>query len=639
MKDKLKLKKQESEDAAFREEKVREVRMDFERRASLRRGLEAQWQLNANFVMGNQYCTISQNGSLEEMERDFFWQEREVYNHIAPIFETRLAKLGRVRPKMSIRPASPDEDDVRTGKIASKILASTASNLELDTMIAKATQWSELTGTAFYKVTWDASKGRVLGNLGGKKVHEGEVRVDVCPAYELYPSSLSAESLDELESLIHAKAMPLNEIRRVYGVDVGEEAIELHGQQAVSLIGGFGVESAAFGVRAAKVEGHCLVIERYTRPSPDCPTGEFIAIAGDKLLFCGEMPYLNGIHGERDFPFIKQDALRRTGGFFGVSVIERVIPIQRAYNAVKNRKHEFLNRISMGVLAVEDGSVDTENLEMEGLSPGKILSYRQGSAIPRLLETGRVPPDFAQEEDRLLYEFVSISGVSELVRSSQTRFNNMSGVAIQLLLEQDDTRLSVSAGFVRNAIRQMGKHILRLYKQFAGPGRLSRVVGDTGEVELVYWSKSDITADDIVFDTESEVSATPAVKQGLMFDLLQMGLLHDENGKLSDAMRFRILDTLGYGGMQFSRDIENLNVSRAGKENLAIVNEEPQVGELDRHDLHIAEHTRFALTPDFERLSVKKPEIKERLLAHIREHRQFDKLETQAEMQVEAGVI
>ena len=43
-------------------------------------------------------------------------------------------------------------------------------------------------------------------------------------------------------------------------------------------------------------------------------------------------------------------------------MIERIIPVQRAYNAVKNRKQEFLNRLSMGVITVEDGSVDTDDL-------------------------------------------------------------------------------------------------------------------------------------------------------------------------------------------------------------------------------------------------------------------------------------
>ena len=54
------------------------------------------------------------------------------------------------------------------------------------------------------------------------------------------------------------------------------------------------------------------------------------------------------------------------GAFFGTCVVDRMIPLQRAYNAVRNRKHEFLNRLTMGVVAVEDGSVDAEALAEEG---------------------------------------------------------------------------------------------------------------------------------------------------------------------------------------------------------------------------------------------------------------------------------
>ena len=31
-------------------------------------------------------------------EKQYYWQEREVFNHIAPIIEARLARLSRVRP-------------------------------------------------------------------------------------------------------------------------------------------------------------------------------------------------------------------------------------------------------------------------------------------------------------------------------------------------------------------------------------------------------------------------------------------------------------------------------------------------------------------------------------------------------------
>ena len=90
-------------------------------------------------------------------------------------------------------------------------------------------------------------------------------------------------------------------------------------------------------------------------------------------------------------------------GEFGI--VSRLAPIQRAYNAIKNRKHEYLSRIALGVLVVEDGSVDLDNLEEEGVGPGKVIVYRQGSKIPTMLNQPMLAKEFENEEERLLMEF------------------------------------------------------------------------------------------------------------------------------------------------------------------------------------------------------------------------------------------
>ena len=56
---------------------VQEVMSDYLKRREERRNLEAQWQLNINFVMGNQYSYISSNGGLREDEKQYFWQFKE----------------------------------------------------------------------------------------------------------------------------------------------------------------------------------------------------------------------------------------------------------------------------------------------------------------------------------------------------------------------------------------------------------------------------------------------------------------------------------------------------------------------------------------------------------------------------------
>lgn len=117
------------------------------------------------------------------------------------------------------------------------------------------------------------------------------------------------------------------------------------------------------------MEDGVLVTEYYEMPSAEYKNGRLLITCGDMLLYEGELPYQTGENGERRAPFVRQVSLSRPGCFWGMSIIERCIPIQRAYNAVKNRKHEFLNRAAVGVLAVEEGSVDLENLELEGLAP------------------------------------------------------------------------------------------------------------------------------------------------------------------------------------------------------------------------------------------------------------------------------
>ena len=93
MSKKLTAKEKALQQQRFAEDVVADVKQDFQNRQNFRRPYELAWQLNMNFVMGNQYCAISPRGAIEQEEKYYFWQEKQVYNHIAPIVETRLARL------------------------------------------------------------------------------------------------------------------------------------------------------------------------------------------------------------------------------------------------------------------------------------------------------------------------------------------------------------------------------------------------------------------------------------------------------------------------------------------------------------------------------------------------------------------
>lgn len=616
----------------FENQIVDEVLKDFEERQFERKSFESTWQLNINFFLGNQYCYVSPAGDIIENGKQYFWQEKEVYNHIANIIELRQSKLSRVRPTLTVIPFSDDERDIACAKTSKKILKAVSHNLNISKILSKGTMWSEICGTAFYKVDWNNNLGKVVGlNPAGGAIKEGDVEVSVVSPFEIYPDSSTYNSIEDCMSIIYARSFHKNTVKNIWGVDVEGKNLDVYSLDGLSISGGLGYTSISNSMAKKVKKDQVVVLEKYEKPTIEYPNGRLIIVAGNKLVYNGELPYINKAENKRGFPFIRQVSIPTPNCFWGMSVIERCIPIQRAFNAVKNRKHEFMNRLTMGILAVEDGSVDVENLEEEGLSPGKVLIYRQGANGPKMLCSDNLPIDFKNEEEALLNEFKTVSGVNDFLNQSNLSYGNISGVALQLMIEQDDVKLSTSSEEIRYSAQEIAKQILRLYKQYAKLQHTSKIIGDNGTIELFYWSSSDINSEEVIFETENEINETLAQKRSMIFELLNSGLLADENGKITNTMRGKLLEQLGFGIWEATQDIKALQTKNASKENLQLLMsgkiEDPR--DIDDNEVHIQEHISFILGNEFEKSKLKNPDVERLMLEHIRKHKNLIKNENE----------
>ncbi len=604
---------------------VAEITADFKKRQEARRPIELNWRLNMNFVVGNQFAQISSKGDIEESGKEYFWQEREVYNHIAPILETRLAKLGRVKAKAQVRPATSDDEDVASASLATKLIDAVCKENDFSSQLALANTWSEITGSAFFKVTWDANKGHALDASG--EIKEGDVTITLCPPFEIFPEDIAITDIDKQSSIMHAKVLTAKEVKRIWGKDVKGGDVNVFSFDNAQVGGGFGYTASVPKIVSEKREDSVTVIEKYEAPTHEYPNGRLIIVAGDTLLYQGDMPYLNGEDGVRGYPFSKQVCIDNLTNFFGTSVVERIIPVQRAYNTVKNRKHEFMNRMAVGVMAVEDGSVDTDNLEEEGLPPGKVVVYRQGSTPPIMLSPTQVPSEFSREEEKLLNEFVMISGVSEVTTYSQVPANVASGTAISLLLEQDDTRIALTADSLRESIKRISKQVLRLYRQFAKVPRVKRITGDNGDVEIASFCAGNIDSEDIVFDTISDIEDTLSARRAMVYDLLKLGLFADENGQLNASTKARLFEILGFGNWEDGRNNDEIHRKKALKENMELEKKDVPVDVYDDHALHIEEHIRACVSAK----CVRNKEMRDRVANHIAKHSELARLSQDVE--------
>ena len=197
---------------------------------------------------------------------------------------------------------------------------------------------------------------------------------------------------------------------------------------------------------------------------------------------------------------------------------------------------------------------------------------------------------------------------------------SMSGVALELLLDENQTRLSFTTDSIKNAIKTIGKHLLRLYKQFANMPRLMKIVGENGMPELFYFKSSDISSDDVQFETESEGADTLTQRRNTIYTLLDKGLLQDEDGKLSQTAKNKILEMIGFGNWNTAQNLGELHIRRADNENIAMLDgDSVRVKQIDDHALHINEHIAYMLSGEYEKNADEK--VEEVFLKHIEEHK------------------
>ena len=585
----------------FAKEIVAETEADFLSRRQTRQMLERQWQVNMDFFNGKQYVGLTRSGEIAESIKEFEWEARGVFNHISPIIEARLAKLSLVRPVLSVRPSSDDAKEINNASLAETLLSSTFNKLKFGDTVSEVTRWSEICGTGFYKVVWDSEGGDMVGTTPDGKIFEGEVKILAIPPFEVFPDSLSRRSVEDCGSIIHAQKMSAGEILSLYGVEVlGESKAILDDER-----------------KKKSSDGLITVLEKYEKPSEQFPQGRLITVAGGELVYYGELPYLNGDYDKRGYPFIRHVCAEAVGEFFGKSIIERLIPVQRAYNAVKNRKHEFMNRITMGIMTVEDGSLDVDDLVEDGLSPGKILIYRQGSKAPEIMKESTLPQIFNEEEEKLLNEFVIVSGVSDIM-SSATENGVTSGTALEILISQYNERLLVSAEEIRSVFVGVAKQTLRLYKQFMTNIRAIKNIDDNSKNKIFYVDKDVMTADDVYVDSENELIYTQKQKKEMLLDLYKSGLLNNAEGKLSSTTKEKLLSLLGYKSLDNTGELVKLQREKAKFENDKIkTGEITEIEPVDDDEVHVEEHSRYYLS-EVEKLT---EEQKQNILRHIALHK------------------
>lgn len=632
----------------FKEDIIAKVLEDLENRRGQRSALELQWTLNANFLVGNQYCDIRPYSSdVEQLEPVYTWLNRETFNNIAPLIQTRIANLKKINYMMKVKPATNELDDYAKAEISTSVLQyaqkATDFHSKKDTMI----YWNELCGNCFWLSWWDKDKGEKLAvesvtEIGEDGVeakreqafYQGDVDYGLITPYEVFPESIFKQGIESQRSIILEQVKTVEDIYDMYGVKVEGSDIETFELTPVASGGGLGYENTVISLGHRTAENAEKVITYFERPSKYRPNGLMIIIVGDEhLVYYGDMPYSK-------IPLVQSVCLEVPGQFFGKSVIEDLIPYQRAYNGCINSVHEFIRRLSLGNFLAEEGSIDIDEYVEHGLEPGAILVYKNGTNPPVRIPNSDLPTEIMTERYNIKSDMEYVAGVSQLMVTGNAPQTTMSGTAIANLAEIDNTRLSLTGDHIRNSIKRLAILWLEIYKRYASTYRIVKYVGTNDIGKALVWSADDINSYDVEYVTENELLMSEDMQKQRFFDAYNMGLFADSDGKIPERVKLKALEYMKVGNYSDIMNINSLQIQAAQRENAFFEQGVmPEVSEFDEHEIHIEEHLRYILQMDFQVLKHKKPEYAAALENHLKEHKQaieqedLQKIAKQAQIQ------
>lgn len=594
---------------------------ELEKRRQDRLSLELQWLLNANFVSGHQYCEIHPTrGEVVDIEAENDTEERGVYNRIAPIYDTRMANLRNVRYAMTVRPATAEDDDVEKAAISTDLLRYAQRKLDWEGLKTRIYDWSELCGTAFILSYWNPEDGEIVGhNEDGTPICEGDLACGLLTPYEVFPESIYKETIEDQRSIITDQVLHVSEIYERYGVRVDGRQCDKYVITPISGAGGYGsstFQSTVMATKTTKVSDseHCITY--YERPTKKYPTGRLAVIVGESLVHYGPLPF-DGV------PIVAVKCKTVAGQFFGKSYIQDMIPLQRAYNGCKNALHAYIRASSGEPLLVPEGSIkELDYLINNGITPNQVVTYDPEYGTPSRLKQGDLPTEIINEINQLVADMEYTAGISQLMIYGAAPSGVSSGTAIEHLRQIDNTRLSLTAENMREAVKKLALVWLHIYKRYAAGYRVSNVVGTNQVGRVFVWCAEEINSDDVVFDTVNELILSEDRQRENFLQAYQMGLFADENGVVPREFREKAIELMRLGNFTQLMTLTDHQRANASRENdflqAGVI---PQRYQYDDDTVHIEEHTRFALQYRFRRFRNTMPALAQAFDNHIKEHK------------------
>ncbi len=556
-------------------------------------------------------------------------------NRILPTCQNRLAKLCKNEPRWEVRPNSPDEDDREAARLAEQILIQLWDQLHINRKRAPLLMWVQQAGSSYFKVCWDPSLGDkavypkdIPQEDGSVKreyelIAQGDIRVDIASFFEVFPDNL-AMYWGEVKSIVQAKIRPLSYFKDHYperGHLVKEEDCWLNSLQYEARINALNTQTGASGMSTNMLKDSAIERAYYEKPSKKHPMGRYIVTANGVLLKEGVLPI-------DEIPFVKFDDIIVGGKLNAEAIITHLRPLQDQINRGKALRAAWLNRTLNGKFIVPRGA----NLQREAMNDqsGEVVEYdvvpnAPGGGAIQPLEVPAIPSYAFEEEEVLKSDMNDTAGINDPSRG-QAPSAQMPAIGMQLLVEQDDTRIGVEVEAHEHSFADLGRILLKFVAEYYEKPRLLKIAGRDMEYTVREFKGADLRNNfDVKVKRGSLNPGSKTLKRQEIINLHQSGYF----GNTQDTTVLQnVLAMLEYGDEYQAWKTHSLRAKQIQR-GIDMIEDEgvkPSVSEFDDHALWLQQLNDYRMSDKFLKLGEEQQLI---VLELMNEHADFLQAMTQ----------
>lgn len=593
--------------------------LDEIRTHSARTTNEGIWLTNIAYLCGFDsiyFDTKTKNFKPIQSPNVFVRKNRIHVNRILPTIQNRLAKLAKSPPRYDVRPKTGDDADKDAARLAKQVLLQHWERQKINQKRINLLMWLQQCGHAYFKVSWDKTLGAkkaIKGENGEiELLHEGDIRVDVCSPFEIFPDP-TAKTFEEARYVYQVKVRSLEYFRDHYenGHLVKPEDCWINSVAYEMRINAFNNQSGGSANVSGLMKNSALEISRYEKPSKKHPYGRHIIIANGVKLKDDVLPI-------DELPFAKFDDIKVAGKYNSEATITHLRPLQDQLNRTKSLRAAWTNRLLAGKYL----AARSHNLSKEAFSDqsGEVVEYDPvtNADEPHAIQTPTIPQYAYNEDDAIKMDMDDTSGVNQASRG-QMPSASVPAIGMQLLVEQDDTRIGVETEDHEYSYADLGRILLKFTVQYYVTERVVKVAGKNMEYTVKHFKGADLLENtDVYVVRGSTLPGSKVLRRQEIINLHERGYF----GPPQDPKVLEyVLGLLEYGDEQGAWKRHSL-IMQSIEKGLDMIEDgvKPPVSEFDNHALWIQELDNLRLSDKFDKLS---EESKKILLEVMNEHINF----------------